>query len=65
MSTWQYTVKQVWDESAGAAVDRDISSNVIRIENLTDVGSGEINSGTVVLNDNTRQFKYNSNIDRV
>ena len=56
MSTWQYTVKQVWDESAGAAVDRDISSNVIRIENLTDTGSGEINSGTVVLNGNKGQF---------
>ena len=61
MSTWQYTVKQVWDESAGAAVDRDISPNVIRIENLTDTGSGEINSGTVVLNGNKGQFITQAN----
>ena len=54
MATWSYTVTYIGSPTnttyTNYPYDTDISSHVIAIERMTDVGSGEINSATLILN---------------
>ena len=52
MATWSYQVKYVYDNSAGSPfiTPVDITTNVISIENMTDIGTGEINTCVLSLN---------------
>ena len=59
MSSWSYQVKYVYDDSLPSGnfvTPVDISSNVITIENMTDVGTGEVNTAVLVLNARDGQF---------
>ena len=52
MTTWSYQVKYIYDnsESSPFVTPVDITTNVITIENMTDVGTGEINTAVLQLN---------------
>ena len=52
LATWSYQVKYIYDNSAGSpfVTPVDITDNVITIENMTDVGTGEINTAVIQLN---------------
>ena len=54
MATWTYTVTYIGSDTNTVYTNypytTDISSSVIAIEKFTDVGSGEINSATLILN---------------
>ena len=54
MATWSYTVTYV-------ETSKDITSSVIAIDKMTDVGSGEINSATLILNARHGDFITNAN----
>ena len=54
MTTWSYAVTYV-DTS------QDITSSVIAIDKMTDVGTGEINSATIILNARHGDFITNAN----
>ncbi len=59
MATWSYQVKYVYDDdlpSGNFVTPVDISSNVITIENMTDVGTGEVNTAVLMLNARDGQF---------
>jgi len=59
MATWSYQVKYVYDDSLPSGnfvTPVDISSNIITIENMTDVGTGEVNTAVIVLNARDGQF---------
>ena len=59
MATWSYQVKYVYDDSLSSGnflTPVDITSNVITIENMTDVGTGEINTAVLMLNARDGQF---------
>ena len=62
MATWSYYVKQRYVNSTNTVVSIDISKYVVTIENMTDTGSGEINSATLVLNANKGQFITQENL---
>ena len=52
MATWSYQVKYVYDNSEGSpfVTPVDITDNVITIENMTDIGTGEVNTAVLQLN---------------
>ena len=50
LALWSYQVKQRYVNSTNTVVSYDITDSVVKIENMTDTGSGEINSATIVLN---------------
>ena len=52
MAIWSYQVKYVYDNSAGSPfiTPVDITDNVITIENMTDTGTGEVNTAVLQLN---------------
>ena len=54
MANWSYTVTYV-------STSKDISSHVVSIEKMTDVGSGEVNTATLILNARDGQFITQSN----
>ena len=59
MATWSYQVKYVYDDSLSSGnflTPVDITSNVITIENMTDVGTGEVNTAVLMLNARDGQF---------
>jgi hypothetical protein len=58
MATWDYQVLYIYDNSAGSpfVTPVDITSNVITIENMTDVGTGEVNTAVIQLNARDGQF---------
>ena len=58
MAIWSYEVKYVYDDSEGSPfiTPVDITNNVITIENMTDVGTGEINTAVLMLNARDGQF---------
>ena len=59
MANWSYQVKYVYDDSLSSGnfvTPVDITSNVITIENMTDVGTGEINTAVLMLNARDGQF---------
>ena len=54
MANWSYIVTYV-------STSKDISSHVVSIEKMTDVGSGEVNTATLILNARDGQFITQSN----
>ena len=61
MATWSYEVKYVYDNDYNSGAGTfptpiDITDNVITIENMTDVGTGEINTAVLQLNARDGQF---------
>ena len=56
MALWSYTVKQRYDNGTNSVVNVDLAPYTITIENMTDTGTGEINSATLVLNARDGQF---------
>ena len=59
MANWSYEVKYVYDDSLSSGnfvTPVDITSNVITIENMTDVGTGEVNTAVLMLNARDGQF---------
>ena len=57
MATWEYQVKYIYKNSTNTFVTPvDITTNVITIENMTDVGTGEVNTATIQLNARDGQF---------
>ena len=52
MATWSYQVKYIYDNSEGSpfVTPVDITDDVITIENMTDVGTGEVNTAIIQLN---------------
>tara|TARA_R110002020_G_scaffold8222_1_gene33400 strand:+ start:1930 stop:4737 length:2808 start_codon:yes stop_codon:yes gene_type:complete len=58
MATWTYQVKYIYDNSESTSVITpvDITTNVITIENMTDTGTGEVNTAIVQLNARDGQF---------
>ena len=61
MALWSYTVRQRYDNGTDAVVNRILDDYVIKIENMTDTGTGEVNSCTLVLNANKGQFITQAN----
>ena len=63
MADWSYTVTYIGSPTNTAYTNypytTDISSHVIAIERMTDVGSGEINSATLILNGRDGNFINN------
>lgn len=63
MADWSYTVTYIGSPTNTAYTNypytTDISSHVIAIERMTDVGSGEINSATLILNGRDGNFITN------
>jgi len=57
MAIWSYEVKYIYTNSTNTFVTPvDITTNVITIENMTDVGTGEVNTCTIQLNARDGQF---------
>ena len=50
MATWSYEVRYIYDDSNGSGPNKDLTPYVISIENMTDTGSGEVNTATLTLN---------------
>ena len=54
MATWTYTVTYIGSDTntvyTNYPYSTDITGSVIAIEKFTDVGSGEVNSATLILN---------------
>ena len=54
MATWTYTVTYIGNDTntvyTNYPYSTDISASVIAIEKFTDIGSGEVNSATLILN---------------
>ena len=63
MATWSYQVKYVYDNSEGSpfVTPVDITDNVITIENMTDVGTGEINTAVLQINARDGNFITETN----
>ena len=63
MAIWEYQVLYVYDNSAGSpfVTPVDITSSVITIENMTDVGTGEVNTAVIQLNARDGQFITETN----
>ena len=61
MALWSYTVRQRYDNGTDAVVNRILDDYIIKIENMTDTGTGEVNSCTLVLNANKGQFITQAN----
>jgi hypothetical protein len=63
MATWTYTVTYIGSDTNTVYTNypytTDISASVIAIERMTDVGSGEVNSATLILNSRHGDFITN------
>ena len=56
MATWSYEVRYIYDDSTGSGPNKDLTPYVISIENMTDTGSGEVNTATLTLNEKGGDF---------
>ena len=65
LATWSYQVKQRYKNSTDTVVAYEITDSVIKIESMTDTGTGEINSATLVLNARKGAFLTQENLDSV
>ena len=63
MATWAYTVTYIGSDTntvyTNYPYSTDITASVIAIERMTDVGSGEVNSATLILNSRHGDFITN------